>query len=918
MLLHQFFTRRPLGSVVLFLMIGLLCAGLSAQPLLAAPADAPAAEAKRTEKQTPAAEAPKAADKEQEGKAEQLTKKEKAKLEAEEKARAKQEAAEAEAKAKAEAEEKARIEAEEKAKAEAEAKAKVEAEEKARQDAEAAAAKLQAEAEAAQQRNESSAQDDAVWEEAFRQNQDELKAMEIEIDSLSKGLKAIIDPLHKILPSMDESAKRLFTLSGTHKHDPIMLESIKQRGMLLGASLGQQMQPVLTAGNLVTEKLAALEQIQKSLPPLPEKGSKEKLEPEQQRTWKDITRIEGKLSKMKKRLDLEISPAAELLAKLEKMDGDMLSYLPSLWQNYYFSVPSRFFDPVAWQNISERWEKTFQNINLRLSTELPRGSDAWQAVGLRFLNVLLMGCVVIYFVNRRMRRAEKNGTMPPAARSGILRSLLWQFSGIALLGASFGTQGEMFRVLLVAGSILVIGGEMTLAWGMRCFILDRKMGLTPLWPMYLTSSLGILLCYPNLPGGILSLSWIAVGLLSLFILKEVHGRELPSLESNLLHVHRLAIWISMAIAAIGWSRMAILALVLIDCIAVNTQFIIGLLQILNRSSDTQDNEQQTNRSVLAGLIAAFIAPLVLLLILCGMLLWVIAMPGGALLLWHYLGTGVKVGSASFNMVHLFLIVSVFYITRAAIAASRSFLNRVSSRSYKIDKTLIPPMQTGITYGLWTLFALFTLKALGFGLENLAVIAGGLSVGIGFGMQTIVNNFLSGLILIFSRTLHEGDVIDVGTLQGVVRKISVRATTVETFDNAIIFVPNSEFVSNRLINWTRNGRIVRREVAVGVAYGTNPKLVEQLLLGVAQAIPQVVKRPQPMVLFVDFADSTLNFVLRYWSDIGTAVDAASGIRHKIVEVFAENGVEIAFPQLDVHMIPPAPPARTIRTETGETA
>ena len=138
-----------------------------------------------------------------------------------------------------------------------------------------------------------------------------------------------------------------------------------------------------------------------------------------------------------------------------------------------------------------------------------------------------------------------------------------------------------------------------------------------------------------------------------------------------------------------------------------------------------------------------------------MVLWVIAMPGGALLLWHYLGTGVQVGSASFNVVHLILIVSVFYITRAAITASRSFLNRVASQSYKIDKTLIPPMQTGITYGLWTLFALFTLKALGFGLESLAVIAGGLSVGIGFGMQTIVNNFLSGLILIFSRTLHEG-------------------------------------------------------------------------------------------------------------------------------------------------------------------
>ena len=832
MSLYHSLMRRPVRGIALFFMIGLLCTGLAARPLLAAPdKDAPAAAAKQPDKKdapaaeakassTPApgkdqkkdqkADAPEKADgkadtaqkkqdaKAQDPKAKQdakaqdpKTKQDDAKAKAEE-AKAKQDEAKAkaqeEAKAKQEAEEKAKAEAEAKAKAEEEAKAKAEAEEaKAKADADAAAAKLKAEAEAAQQQNETSAQDDAVWEQAFKQNQNELKAMEIEIDSLAKGLKAIIDPLRNSLPSMDEGAQRLFSLSGTHKLDPIMLESIGNRAILQTSSLRQQMQPVQTASNLIQSKLDALDQLKRSLPPLPEKGSKEKLEPEQQQTWKDITRIEGKITKMKQRLGIELSPASELLTKLEKMNSDLLSYLPGLWQDYYFSVPSRFFDPVAWQGISDRWEKTLQNMNLRMSIEFPRSTAAWQGVGLRFLNVLLMGCVVIFFVNRRMVRAEKKGTMPTAARSGILRSLMWQFSGIALLGASFGTQGEMFRGLLVIGSILVIGGEMTLAWGMRCFILDRKMGLTPLWPMYFTSSLGILLCYPNLPGAILSLSWIAVGLISLLILREVHGRELPGIESNLLHVHRLAIWISMAIAAIGWSRMAILVLILIDCIAINTQFIIGLLQILNRSSDAQD-EQQANRSVLAGLIAAFIAPIVLLLILCGMLLWVIAMPGGALLLWHYLGTGVKVGSASFNMVHLFLIVSVFYITRAAITASRSFLNGVANRSYRIDKTLIPPMQTGITYGLWTLFALFTLKALGFGLENLAVIAGGLSVGIGFGMQTIVNNFLSGLILIFSRTLHEGDVIDVGNLQGVVRKISVRATTVETFDNAFIFVP----------------------------------------------------------------------------------------------------------------------------------
>lgn len=894
MSLQRFFTRSTFGRFALFMMAGLLCASLSARPLLAAPDKDAAASDQKTSAKEEKAKTDKTADASSEKAADRdaLTDKEKAKLEAEEKA-------------KQEAEEKARLEAEAKAKAEADAKAKQEAEERARQDAEAATAKLQAEAEAAQQKSESTASDDAVWEEAFKQNQDELNAMEIEIDGLAGGLKAIINPLRKSLPGMEEAAQRLFSLAGTHKLDPIMLESIDQRGVLQASGLRQQMQPVLTAQNVVKDKIAALEQMKRSLPPLPEKGSKEKLNLDQQQTWKNISRIENKLIKMDQRLTLELSSATDLLGKIESMHTGVTGYLPDLWQTYYFSVPSRFFDPVAWEGITERWEKTLQNMNLRMSIEFPRNPSAWKGVGLRFLNVLLLGCVVIFFVNRRMVRAEKKGTMPTAARSGILRSLLWQFTGLALVGASFGSQGELFRGLLVLGSILVIGGEMTLAWGMRCFILDKKMGLTPLWPMYLASSLGILISYPNLPGGILSLSWIAVGLVSLYILKELHARELPGIENNLLHVHRLTVWLSMAVAAIGWPRMAILVLILVDCLAINTQFIIGLLQILNRSSDVQDSEQHAQRSVLAGLVAAFIAPIVLLLILCGMVLWVIAMPGGALLLWHYLGTGVQVGSASFNMVHLILIVSVFYITRAAITASRSFLNRVASQSYKIDKTLIPPMQTGITYGLWTLFALFTLKALGFGLENLAVIAGGLSVGIGFGMQTIVNNFLSGLILIFSRTLHEGDVIDVGNLQGVVRKISVRATTVETFDNAIIFVPNSEFVSNRLINWTRNGRIVRREVAIGVAYGTDPKLVERLLVEVAQSVPQIVRRPQPFVLFMDFADSTLNFVLRYWSDIGTATDAASAIRHRIVEVFAEHQVEIAFPQLDVHVIPQTP-------------
>ena len=181
------------------------------------------------------------------------------------------------------------------------------------------------------------------------------------------------------------------------------------------------------------------------------------------------------------------------------------------------------------------------------------------------------------------------------------------------------------------------------------------------------------------------------------------------------------------------------------------------------------------------------------------------------------------------------------------------------------------------------------------------------MGIGFGMQTIVNNFLSGLILIFSRTLHEGDIIEVGGQQGVVRKISIRATMVETFDSAMIFVPNSEFVSTRLVNWTRNGRGVRRDLPVGVAYGTDPQLVKQLLLQVAHDNPDVFRNPPPAVLFMNFGASSL---LRFWADIGKAVDVSSRMRVEIARIFAEHNIEIAFPQLDIHVVSGSDEARRL--------
>ena len=220
---------------------------------------------------------------------------------------------------------------------------------------------------------------------------------------------------------------------------------------------------------------------------------------------------------------------------------------------------------------------------------------------------------------------------------------------------------------------------------------------------------------------------------------------------------------------------------------------------------------------------------------------------------------------------------------------------------KLERGVAVSMQVVSSYGLWCLYIILVLYLLGANPTSLLVVAGGLSVGIGFGLQNIVNNFVSGLIILFGRFLHQGDVIEVDKLLCLVLKINIRTTVVQTRENALIILPNSEIISGRLINWTRNGKKIRRQMKVGVAYGSDVPLVKSLLLEVAAGHPRVLDQPSPRVLFWEFGNSTLDFVLRVWvNHIDYRNRVLSDLREETNRVFKENGIEIAFPQLDLHI------------------
>ncbi len=221
--------------------------------------------------------------------------------------------------------------------------------------------------------------------------------------------------------------------------------------------------------------------------------------------------------------------------------------------------------------------------------------------------------------------------------------------------------------------------------------------------------------------------------------------------------------------------------------------------------------------------------------------------------------------------------------------------------YKLDEGIQLAILRILHYLVIGLGIILGVQFIGLNLTSLAVVFGLLSVGIGFGLQNIAANFVSGLIILFERPIKIGDRITVGEVLGDVENISLRATHIRTIDNVSIIVPNSEFISSRVINWSHRDPKIRLHVPVGVAYGSDIHLVIRLLLEVAQNHPEVLKTPEPKVWFKEFGNSSLNFELLAWiPDPKRRPDVISDLNIKIDDTFRKNNITIPFPQRDLHI------------------
>ena len=262
----------------------------------------------------------------------------------------------------------------------------------------------------------------------------------------------------------------------------------------------------------------------------------------------------------------------------------------------------------------------------------------------------------------------------------------------------------------------------------------------------------------------------------------------------------------------------------------------------------------------------------------------------------------KFGSITFTLgdiLRFIMILAVSFVSTSVV----SFLfdsGEVSFRLIKLPKGVPAAISLVVRYFIIGFGIVLALSSLGIDLSKFNLMAGALGLGIGFGLQTVISNFVSGLILVFERPIHVGDTVEVNNLLGTVNRIGVRSSSIITFDGAEVVVPNNNLIANDLINWTLSDSIKRVEILIGATYGSDPNKILKILMEAAMSNKYTLKSPEPQALFGEFGDSSLNFKLRFWVHYEVGLQAKSDVSIEVYNQFAKNGIEIPFPQRDLHI------------------
>ncbi|MHC1790174.1 mechanosensitive ion channel domain-containing protein [Solidesulfovibrio sp.] len=613
-------------------------------------------------------------------------------------------------------------------------------------------------------------------------------------------------------------------------------------------------------------------------------------------TRRSVQELGDEVSALRDQVAEEASPLRELAEQLRAATDDLQTALAPAWKAYYKDVNPTIFASSYLRFTGEDIEDWLLWTDLCVElVQTPAMQELLRAGA-------AMGCLAAALVAALVLLGRHFAAGRGASKAAL--AIVSRASACAAAGAFFTTLAQ-FAPFFLFTQLISIGEILFSAALVHLSRLGR--GLEPdaappavLWPTWRLFALGLLLesgRYPDtLSGPVMAvmLGLAARGFWNRYKATPATQRLDRSVTRSLAFVlPPLA-----AVSLLGLPQTAILCASGLFYVALALRYAAMTTRALGQM---EVNRHHGRPPIFLGILTGAGFPFFFLAFLF-VFLWLLSNQfGGENVFLEVLNTETRVESVGISLNKLVLLLFGYYAVRALIALSTAFIVDLSSRRRAVERGAKATLLTINTYLWWGLYAMFAMSVLGLSLASVAVVAGGLSVGIGFGLQTTVNNFVSGLILLFGRSIQAGDTIQLGDSQGVVKEVNIRNTEVLTTENATVFVPNSELVSGKITNWSHKDPSVRRDISVGVAYGSDTDMVRELLLAAAAECPAVLAAPPPAVLHWDFGASSLDFRLRIWiADVAGAVTAMSTVRQAIDRLFRQAGIEIAFPQTDLHL------------------
>jgi small-conductance mechanosensitive channel len=594
-------------------------------------------------------------------------------------------------------------------------------------------------------------------------------------------------------------------------------------------------------------------------------------------------------------IDAELEPAKALQSELGAVVGRINAAIPTVWRDFYLTPQPSVFSLRAWRRTAAQFQTRLGNLSALQA--LIGGEEGGQLADI-LIKLVLVATVLAgaWLAVKRRFKSHLYPGRPKAARRLAIQGALGLFLAYAASSAPL----LLYDLLAALAEIFLALAAAGWCWLDRTHETPAAASSNPLAPLTNLFAAALLIHVLDPPAPLDALAFLAaclpvvkplsaVGRTRPKTLAPPEAGEAPAPFRQCLRAGRAACAVLAVCALAGWQNLAMLAAtgVFLGSLAVCAGFALtGKLRVLELSL-----ARQQGRLWRLWLVRGLGYPAVYLGLFLAGLYWFCARLGGREVFIDLIVRQTAAGSLSLSLWRLFLLVAGFYIARASVATARTLAENMAAVRDPSDKGPADIIRAGSTYAAWGVYALVALHLLGVDLASLAVVIGGLSVGIGFGLQNVVNNFVAGLILLFGRSIQSGDVIQIGETTGTVKEVNIRNTIVQTYDNATLFVPNAELIGKQLLNWTHKDQRLRKEITVHAAYGADADKIRQILLEAAAAEPHALKDPPPTVFFQNFGETALEFSLAVWFDsVANSRRGLSAIRDDIYR----KGEECAVP------------------------